>query len=84
MASAQLVFFIAGADPHVGDRLGRLALTFDGLQQRDTTVLRTCRARGVPVCILTGGGYGAYLEDTVQVQINTIRAALLVANDQPV
>ena len=80
MASPDLVFFIAGADPHQGDRLGRLALTFDGLQRRDATVLGACRARGLPVCIVTGGGYGARLEDTVEVRLNTIRVAMTFAH----
>ena len=80
MASPDLVFFIAGADPHQGDRLGRLALTFDGLRRRDAIVLGACRARGLPVCIVTGGGYGARLEDTVEVRLNTIRVATTFAH----
>jgi acetoin utilization deacetylase AcuC-like enzyme len=80
MGSPDLVFFIAGADPHQGDRLGRLALTFDGLQRRDTMVLAACRARRIPVCIVTGGGYGARVGDTVEVRLNTIRVAATFAH----
>jgi acetoin utilization deacetylase AcuC-like enzyme len=79
MASPGVVFFIAGADPHEGDRLGRLALTFDGLRRRDVTVLAACRTRGLPVCIVTGGGYGARPEDTVEIRLNTIRVAATFA-----
>ena len=52
-----LVVYIAGADPHERDRLGRLALTFDGLARRDALVLEQCREVGLPVAIVIGGGY---------------------------
>ena len=54
-----LVFYNAGVDPHVDDRLGRLALTDAGLAARDAYVLETCLGRGAPVCGVIGGGYGA-------------------------
>jgi len=76
-AGADLAFFIAGADPHAGDRLGRLALTFEGLAQRDALVLAACAAAGVPVCVVTGGGYGRCIEDTVTVHANTVRVLQL-------
>ncbi len=53
-----LVFYNAGVDPHEGDRLGRLALTDDGLAARDAYVLETCLSRGAPVAGVLGGGYG--------------------------
>ena len=53
-----LVLYQAGVDPHADDRLGRLALSDDGLQARDAYVVATCRARGVPVAATLGGGYG--------------------------
>lgn len=52
-----LVFYNAGVDPHRADRLGRLALTDRGLAERDRLVLETCRAAGVPVATVIGGGY---------------------------
>jgi acetoin utilization deacetylase AcuC-like enzyme len=52
-----LVLYDAGVDPHGDDRLGKLALTDDGLFERDSTVLRTCRAHGVPAACVIGGGY---------------------------
>jgi acetoin utilization deacetylase AcuC-like enzyme len=76
-AGADVAFFIAGADPHVGDRLGRLALTFEGLEQRDALVLAACARAGVPVCVVTGGGYGRRIEDTVTVHANTVRVLQL-------
>jgi acetoin utilization deacetylase AcuC-like enzyme len=54
-----LVLFQAGVDPHVDDKLGRLALTDAGLAARDALLVRRCRAAGVPVASTLGGGYGA-------------------------
>jgi acetoin utilization deacetylase AcuC-like enzyme len=74
-AEADLVFYLAGADCHEGDRLGRLKLTFDGLARRDRFVLDTCRAVGLPVCIVIAGGYGRDIADTVAVHARTARLA---------
>lgn len=52
-----LVFFNAGVDPHKDDRLGRLALTEDGLRRREEMVIGHFRTLGVPVCGVLGGGY---------------------------
>ena len=75
-AAPDVVFYIAGADPHEGDALGRLRLTFDGLARRDALVLEHCREVGLPVAITVGGGYGRRVEDTVQVHVNTVRVAI--------
>jgi acetoin utilization deacetylase AcuC-like enzyme len=53
----ELVFYVAGVDPHQDDRLGRLALTDQGLAARDLFVIETCVRRGVPVVGVLGGGY---------------------------
>ena len=74
-ASPDIVFFIAGADPHEGDSLGRLALTFAGLARRDAFVLEQCREVGIPVAITIGGGYGRRIEDTVSIHAETARIA---------
>lgn len=71
----QLVVYLAGADPHEGDRLGRLRLTFRGLARRDHMVLRACREVGIPVAITIAGGYGHDIASTVQVHVNTVKAA---------
>jgi acetoin utilization deacetylase AcuC-like enzyme len=57
-----LVVFNAGVDPHAEDRLGRLALTDDGLWARESYVLGTCLRHGVPVAGVLGGGYAPDLE----------------------
>jgi len=74
-AQADLVFYLAGADPHEGDALGRLGLTFDGLMRRDALVLESARAIGAPVVIVIAGGYGRDIADTVRVHLNTARVA---------
>ncbi len=72
-AEADLVFYIAGADPHEGDRLGRLSLSMEGLARRDDLVLSLCgRRRGLPVAVTMGGGYGRRLEDTVAIHFQTV------------
>jgi len=71
-----LIFYLAGADPHEGDRLGRLKITSEGLTERDRRVLTAARERRIPVAISMAGGYGRVIEDTVAVQINTLREAM--------
>ena len=70
-----LVFYLAGADPHVGDRLGRLAISTEVLAERDRRVFAACRERGIAVAVSMAGGYGRDVEDTVSVHLNTLRAA---------
>ena len=70
-----LVIYLAGADPHHGDRLGRLALTSAGLEARDRLVFEACAASALPVAVAMAGGYGRRIEDTVQVHFNTVRLA---------
>ena len=71
-----LIFFLAGADPHEGDRLGRLRLSFDGLQARDRRVFDWAWQRRAALAFVMAGGYGHDLESTVQVQLNTWSIAL--------
>jgi acetoin utilization deacetylase AcuC-like enzyme len=60
-----LVFYDAGVDPHVGDRLGKLALTDRGLFCREMQVLTTCVKQGYPVACVIGGGYAEDLNALV-------------------
>ena len=57
-----LVFYNAGVDPHVEDRLGRLALSDGGLAERERIVLHAVRARGLPLACVVGGGYADDLD----------------------
>jgi acetoin utilization deacetylase AcuC-like enzyme len=70
-----LIIYLAGADPHEGDRLGRLKLTWAGLQARDRHVFDWAWQRRVPVAMCMAGGYGIRIEDTVQAQLNTFAIA---------
>ncbi|TWG80408.1 acetoin utilization deacetylase AcuC-like enzyme [Cupriavidus gilardii J11] len=73
--SPQLAIYLAGADPHEGDRLGRLKLTMEGLERRDTIVFDTLRDRGVPVAVAMAGGYGNDIDNTVAVHVQTVGLA---------
>jgi acetoin utilization deacetylase AcuC-like enzyme len=74
-ARPDLVVYLAGADPHEHDRLGRLGLTFDGLARRDSMVLEQCREVGIPVAVTIAGGYGDPIDDTVNVHVTTTAIA---------
>ena len=71
-----LVLYLAGADPFEGDRLGRLKLSFDGLEARDRRVFDWCFTRRIPLAFVMAGGYGVKIEETVQAQLATYRVAL--------
>jgi acetoin utilization deacetylase AcuC-like enzyme len=71
-SAPDLVFYLAGADPYRGDRLGRLALSIEGLQRRDRAVLEACRRRGLPVAMVMAGGYADVLDDLVTIQVNSV------------
>jgi acetoin utilization deacetylase AcuC-like enzyme len=70
-----LIVYLAGADPHEGDRLGRLKLTWDGLEARDRRVFDWAWRRRIPTAFAMAGGYGTRIEDTVQAQVNTFKVA---------
>jgi acetoin utilization deacetylase AcuC-like enzyme len=73
-----IVFYVSGADPYHGDRLGRLKLTIDGLRRRDALVFAACRARRIPVVVTMAGGYAADVDAIVTIHANTIREAAQV------
>lgn len=70
-----IVFYQAGVDPLKEDRLGRLALSLEGLTRRDTMVFEQAKSAGVPVCLAIGGGYALPVELTVTAHANTFAAA---------
>lgn len=71
-----LAFYLAGADPHEDDRLGRLKLTSQGLAERDRRVFAALRGWGVPVAVSMAGGYGRDIRTTVEIQRCTLELAL--------
>jgi acetoin utilization deacetylase AcuC-like enzyme len=76
-ARADMAFYLAGADPWEGDRLGRLSLTKAGLRARDERVLDRLLATGATVCVVLAGGYADDVADTVD--INAATAAAVAA-----
>jgi acetoin utilization deacetylase AcuC-like enzyme len=72
-ATAELAFYLAGADPWHGDRLGRLALTKAGLRARDELVLDRLREAGAAVCVVLAGGYAEDVNDTVDINAATVQ-----------
>ncbi len=75
----QIVLYQAGADPYREDLLGGLALTLEGMEQRDRLVLEGCAARGIPAAVTLGGGYARDRADTVRIHTTTCRIALGLA-----
>jgi acetoin utilization deacetylase AcuC-like enzyme len=71
---ADLVFYVAGADPYREDQLGGLALSMEGLKQRDALVFNHAQRHGVPVAVALAGGYARRVEDTARIHVNTIVA----------
>jgi len=74
-ANADIAFYLAGADPLVFDRLGRLAISFEGLARRDAFVLEQCAEIGLPVAVTVAGGYAEPIDRTVSAHVSTARIA---------
>jgi len=70
-----LAIYLAGADPFVGDTLGRLSLSKRGLAERDCMVLEACRDAGLPVAVVMAGGYARQVEDIADIHFTTVRIA---------
>jgi acetoin utilization deacetylase AcuC-like enzyme len=70
------VIYLAGADPFERDRLGRLKLSFDGLEARDRRVFDWAWQRRLPMAFAMAGGYASDIAETVQVQVGTFKVAL--------
>lgn len=75
------VIYLAGADPHEGDRLGRLKLSHGGLMARDRKVFDWCLTRRIPAVFVMAGGYGHRIEETVHAQRNTYQLAIQTWRD---
>ena len=75
-SNADLAIYLAGADPYEDDRPGRLALTKAGLAARDALVFDRCGRAGLPVAVAMAGGYARDITDTVDIQFETVRAAV--------
>lgn len=73
---ADCLIFLAGADPHEGDRLGRLNISKDGMRLRDEMVFQYALDRQLPIAFSMAGGYGKEIESTVDIHFQTIKTAL--------
>jgi acetoin utilization deacetylase AcuC-like enzyme len=67
---------LAGADPHEGDRLGRLNISKDGMRLRDEMVFQYALDRQLPIAFSMAGGYGKEIQSTVDIHFQTIKTAL--------
>ena len=72
------VIYLAGADPHEDDRLGRLKITKDGMRLRDETVFQYGLDRNIPIAFSMAGGYGKDIASTVDIHHQTIHTALKI------
>ena len=73
---ADFVIYLAGADPHEGDRLGRLKLSKTGMRLRDETIFQYALDKQLPLAFSMAGGYGKEIESTVEIHFQTIQTAL--------
>ena len=69
------IFYLSGVDILASDRLGKLACTADGCEERDRFVLQTCYDQRIPVQVSMGGGYSKEIRDIVNAHANTFRLA---------
>ena len=70
------IIYLAGADPHEGDRLGKLSISKDGMCQRDQYVFQYGLDRQIPTAFSMAGGYGREIQSTVDIHFQTIQTAL--------
>ncbi|MEM6328687.1 MAG: histone deacetylase [Planctomycetota bacterium] len=77
------IFYLAGADPFVSDKYGRMKLTKPGLRERDRRVLTRCRAAGLPTTVVLGGGYARDVNDIAEIYAATIEEAAAAACGSP-
>ena len=73
---ADCLIFLAGADPHEGDRLGRLNVSTAGMRLRDEMVFQYALDRQLPIAFSMAGGYGKEIKSTVDIHFQTIKTAL--------
>jgi acetoin utilization deacetylase AcuC-like enzyme len=78
-SQAAFVIYLAGADPYVDDRFGRLSLSKAGLAERDRVVFDYCHKAGAAVVVTMSGGYARKIEDSVDIHFRTVALALRMA-----
>ncbi|MFO1428829.1 MAG: histone deacetylase [Candidatus Competibacteraceae bacterium] len=83
LARPEMAIYLAGADPFAGDRLGRLAVTKEGLAARDRLVFEHCARLGIAVAVTMAGGYAERLEEGVDIHFQTVVQAAAYAAAHP-
>ena len=76
----QFVLYLAGADPHESDRLGRLKLTKAGMGSRDLMVMQYAQSQRCPMAIMMAGGYSTDVNQIVDIHLQTVRLAAAQCN----
>ena len=79
---ADFIVYLAGADPHESDRLGRLKLTSSGMRERDSIVMNFARVNGLPLAIVMAGGYSTDIQTIVDIHFQTVRMAAGLYGDK--
>ncbi|MDX2078670.1 MAG: histone deacetylase [bacterium] len=75
LSDPDFAIYISGADPFVGDKLGKLNLTKEGLANRDRLVMKMLREANLPVAVAMGGGYAPNIADIVDIHYQTVLIA---------
>ena len=70
------IIYLAGADPHEDDRLGRLNISTEGMRHRDETIFQYGKDRQIPIAFSMAGGYGKEITSTINIHLQTIQTAL--------
>ncbi len=73
---ADFIIYLAGADPHEADRLGRLKITKKGMLKRDEIIFQYAQNKQLPIAFSMAGGYGKEIESTVDIHLQTITEGL--------
>lgn len=73
-----IILYLAGADPYKEDQLGRLAISKEGLRERDNFICTQAKNFGVPIAITLAGGYAFNREDTVDIHFATLEECIKV------
>ena len=76
----QFVLYLAGADPHESDRLGRLKVTKAGMAARDLMVMQYAQSQGCPIAIMMAGGYSTDVSQIVDIHLQTVLIAAAQCN----
>ena len=79
-SNPDLVIYLAGADPYKNDKFGRLALTKQGLAERDGMVYEFCRKAGLTIAVTMAGGYARDVKETVDIHFQTVKNAVSMLN----